>query len=212
MEWIAATLLTGVVTFAATNVDDIFVLTVFYAQVNGTLRNRHIVAGQYLGFGAIVCISLLGCLLGLVVPLAWIGLLGLLPIAMGIRRFLARHAGAGLAPVAKLDVPAAQASLLAGCFSRQTLSVAAVTLANGGDNLSIYTPLFASSSAARVLVLLSVFGVGVAGWCYAGYRLARQPTVAQAFARYGHIIVPFVLVGLGLYIMVESGTFTLLSP
>jgi cadmium resistance protein CadD (predicted permease) len=48
-------------------------------------------------------------------------------------------------------------------------------------------------------------------WCYAGHRLARQPAVAQAFSSYGYIVVPFVLVALGLYILLESSTFTLLQ-
>jgi cadmium resistance transport/sequestration family protein len=211
MECITAALITGIVTFAATNVDDILVLTVFYCQVNGTLRKRHIVAGQYLGFSALVLISLLGFLIGLVVPHEWIGLLGLIPIAIGIRKFLYRHAEVGQDQMIKLEVEAAKSSFLSGLFSRQTFSVAAVTFANGGDNIGIYTPLFASSSSVRVLVLLGVFFVLLGMWCYFGYRLACQSAVAQAFSRYGHIFVPFILVALGLYIMVESGTFNLLK-
>jgi cadmium resistance protein CadD (predicted permease) len=33
--------------------------------------------------------------------------------------------------------------------------------------------------------------------------------MARALARYGHVLVPFVLIGWGLYIMLESGTFRL---
>lgn len=149
--------------FHATNVDDILVLTVFYSQVNGTLRKRHIVAGQYLGFTALVLISMLG----------------LLPIAIGINKFLHCDDEVEVKQLEKLGVEAAKSSLLSGLFSRQTFSVTAVTFANGGDNIGIYSPLFASSSAVRILVLLGVFFVLLAVWCYAGYRMARQPTVAQ---------------------------------
>jgi cadmium resistance protein CadD (predicted permease) len=50
--------------------------------------------------------------------------------------------------------------------------------------------------------------VGV--WCAIAYLLTRQPMIAQVLSRYGHAIVPYVLIGLGLFIMYERGTFRLL--
>ena len=50
--------------------------------------------------------------------------------------------------------------------------------------------------------------VGV--WCIIAYQLTRQPTIARILSRYGHAVVPFVLIGLGLFIMYERGTFSLL--
>lgn len=41
--------------------------------------------------------------------------------------------------------------------------------------------------------------------------MTRHPLVARVLARYSHIIVPFVLIGLGLYILIESGTLGLLG-
>lgn len=48
----------AIVAFAATNIDDIFVLTLFFAQKN--LKRWHIVVGQYLGIGGLISISLVG--------------------------------------------------------------------------------------------------------------------------------------------------------
>ena len=100
---------------------------------------------------------------------------------------------------------------LSGLFSRQTLGVAAVTFANGGDNLGIYTPLFAGSSLIRLGIFLVVFFALVGGWCYAGFLLSRRPIIAEICSRYGRLLVPFVLVGLGVYILIESGAATLMS-
>lgn len=47
----------SVTTFAATNLDDLFLLTMFFAR---RVTARRIVAGQYLGFAAIVLVSLAG--------------------------------------------------------------------------------------------------------------------------------------------------------
>ena len=207
MQWFFAALATGAITFAATNIDDIFLLMLFFSQVNKTFHRWHIVAGQYLGFTALVLMSLFGFLIGLLIPRAWIGLLGMVPILLGLRQWLNR---------AKADekelAEAAQSrrASKAGSFSAMT-SVATVTFANGGDNIGIYTPLFASSDLPTLIVMLSVFYTLLAVWCYAGYAITRQRMVAHALTHYGHFVVPFVLVGLGVYIIVENGTLTWLG-
>ncbi len=75
----------GVSTFAATNIDDIIVLMLFFSQKRA--RTRHIIIGQYLGFAVLIAASLPGFFGGMLLPKEWIGLLGLLPITIGIRQF-----------------------------------------------------------------------------------------------------------------------------
>src|ERR1700759_2189797 len=86
MSLILSILAASVTTFAATNLDDIFLLTVFFAR---RVPTRRIVAGQYLGFAAIVVVSL-GVVWGVVlaIPRDWIRLLGVLPLAVGIKELL----------------------------------------------------------------------------------------------------------------------------
>lgn len=90
--------------------------------------------------------------------------------------------------------------------------MAAVTLANGSDNISIYVPLSASSSWDSLLVILGVFFTLVGVLCYAAYKLTHQKAIANLLTRYGHNLVPFVLIGLGAFIVVESGILALLNP
>ncbi|HEY9827308.1 MAG TPA: cadmium resistance transporter, partial [Stenomitos sp.] len=105
-------------------------------------------------------------------------------------------------PIAK-GTPALLKSLL----SPRTYQVAAVTLANGGDNIGIYVPLFANSTRFELGIMLGVFMAMIALWCFIAQYLARHPWFARPLTRYGHRIVPFVLVGLGIFIFVESGTY-----
>lgn len=207
MPAIASTLFTAVVTFIATNIDDIFILMVFFSSVDARFRRRHVVIGQYLGFVALVAISLPGFFGSLFIPQEWIGLLGLAPIYLGIRKWLDRQDDQ---PAAQTALPATSSpALLSSLFHPKTYGVAAVTFANGGDNLGIYTPLFASQSASQLAITLAVFLILVAVWCLLGYRLARHPGVAYAMFRYGHVLVPFVMVGLGVFIILENGTLEL---
>jgi cadmium resistance transport/sequestration family protein len=207
---ISSAVITGIVTFAATNVDDLFILMLFFSQTDAAFRRRHIVAGQYLGFAALVAISLFGFFGSFIFPTAWIGLLGLLPIAMGVKKLLYRRENAYRAELDKARNESSRLSILSSLFSRQTLTVTAVTFANGGDNLGIYTPLFASSNFFYLGIFLFIFFALAGVWCYAGFLLSRRPLIAEIFSRYGRLLVPFVLVGLGVYILMKSGTAKLM--
>ncbi len=213
MNWIAAAIIAGITSFAATNIDDMVLSMLFFAQVDDTFRPRHIFVGKYLGFAALIAASLPGFFGGLIVPKAWIGLLGLVPIAIGISHLVKKENEEN-------DVQAVSGefnrksnspvSKLANLFNPQTLNVAAVTVANGGDNIGIYLPLFASSDLPRLVVILAVFSVMVGVWSYAAYLLTRQTAIARILTRYTKAVVPFVLIGLGIFILIESGSYRLL--
>lgn len=193
---------TGITAFSATNLDDIVILMLFFSQVSAVFRQKHIITGQYLGFAALVFASLPGFFGGMLVPQSWIGMLGIVPIAIGVSRLLNPDEEAE----ETLPDSANATSPLAGLFSPQTYSVAAVTVANGGDNVGIYVPLFASCTWESLVVVLSVFFALVAVWCYAARQLTRVPAIGEALTRYGNQLVPFVLMGLGTMILLESHT------
>lgn len=193
---------TGVTAFSATNIDDLVILMLFFSQVDKTFRHWHIFIGQYLGFSALVATSLTGFFGGLIFPQAWIGLLGLMPIAIGMNLLLKREKEESeIEAEIKTSDP-----FITRFLSPQVCSVAAVTFANGGDNIGIYIPLFASSNGWSLLVILSVFFLLVGLLCYAAYQSTRQRAIADTLTYYGNALVPFVLIGLGTFIMWDSGT------
>ncbi|MEH1817572.1 MAG: cadmium resistance transporter [Nostoc sp.] len=205
----------GIIAFIATNIDDIIILLIFFSQVDGNFRRRHILLGQYLGFAAIIIASLPGFFGGLVIQREWIGLLGLLPIGIGIHHLVYKEEDTITVQTVSSDFnqPTSTNPVLSFVLSilhRQTYKVAAVTIANGGDNISVYVPLFAGHNLASLGVIISVFFIMVGIWCAIAYFLSRQPTIADLLNRYGQAVVPFVLIALGLFIMYDRGTFTLL--
>jgi cadmium resistance protein CadD (predicted permease) len=81
----------GISAFVATNIDNIFLLMMFFSSSYSssmTFPLRQIVLGQYLGISLLIAISALGSLNALVVPPYFIGLLGIVPIAIGSKRLL----------------------------------------------------------------------------------------------------------------------------
>jgi cadmium resistance transport/sequestration family protein len=193
----------GAMAFTATNLDDVIILMLLFSQVGTAFRRRHIVAGQYLGFGALVLISLSGFFGSLLLPRPWIGLLGVLPIVIGLSQLLSADDDQEDAEAEQLPLAVAPGLSL---LSPQTASVAAITVANGGDNVGIYMPMFASTDALGLGITLAVFFGLVGIWCVAAYRLARVEAIATLMTQYGSYLVPFVLMGLGVLILVDSHT------
>ena len=88
MNWFVSALITGAVAFSATNIDDIVFLTLFFSQ---TPYRWQVVLGQYLGFTALVLVSLIGFFGGQILPHQWLRLFGIAPIAIGIRKLFAKR-------------------------------------------------------------------------------------------------------------------------
>jgi cadmium resistance protein CadD (predicted permease) len=185
----------GVALFVATNLDDIFILLVFYADPR--FRARNIVAGTYLGMTALVLISVVAALVALVIPPAYVKLLGLIPIALGIKSLIDLWRGQDD------DDEEERARSAQASAPSQALVIAAVTLANGGDNIGVYTPVFAIQSGYETIVVVAVFAVMTALWCGLAYWLVNHPTMGAPIRRYGHRILPFVLIGVGVMVMLS---------
>ncbi|GBO52412.1 cadmium resistance transporter [Pseudanabaena sp. lw0831] len=204
MEWFVGTVAIAITAFTATNIDDILILTIFFAQVDNKFRPRHILIGQYLGFALVILASLPGYFGGLIIDHKWIGLLGLLPISIGVKDLFQKQEEI---MVQSCAVPEQGKSSL---IAPQTYHVAAVTFANGGDNIGIYIPLFASSNAVSLSITIATFLILIAVWCYTAYQFSTHPVIAKFLTQYSDAIVPFVLIALGIYILYESKTYQLL--
>ncbi len=202
MNGLLTAISTGFTAFTATNLDDILILMLFFSQVNSLFRKRHIIAGQYLGFAALVLASLPSFFSSLLLPRPCVGLLGLVPIAIGISRLVNSNDEED----SNSEETQTQPTWFNSFISPQAYSVAAVTFANGGDNIGIYMPLFASCTWQNLAIILSVFFSMVGVWCFAAYKLTQVSAIADNLTRYGNYLVPFVLISLGVLIVIDSGT------
>jgi cadmium resistance protein CadD (predicted permease) len=207
------TLMTAVISFAATNLDDLLILTLFFSETNHSFRWWHIVAGQYVGFIALLGISLLGFLGSLVIPREWMGFLGLAPVVIGIGKFFPRRREeVGMIPKPENPGPLSSPPSILGHFlAPKTYLVASVTFANGGDNIGIYTPLFASGDLTFLAAVISIFLLLLAAWCLFGCQLARRVNAQGTVSKYGPQVVPWVLIGLGMYIIWTNGSLRLIG-
>lgn len=195
------TIISAIGVYISTSIDYLIVLIILFAQISQNKQKWHIYAGQYLGTGLLVGVSLVAAYVVNFVPKAWmVGLLGLIPIYLGIRFAIV---GEGEEEEEEEEIiERLEQSKATQLFWTVTL----LTIASGGDNLGIYIPYFASLDWAQTLVALLVFAIGVIIFCELSRVLSSIPLISETIEKYERIIVPLVFIPLGLYIMYESGT------
>jgi cadmium resistance protein CadD (predicted permease) len=185
----------GIAAFIASNLDDTFILILLFSSLS--FQTRYIIIGQSLGIGVLIMISALGALSVLALPPFLIALMGLIPIALGVKRLVEHqkritsknktsqdNKGQGLIPF---------------------LTVSGITISNGGDDIGVFTPLFAKyNTVAEITTLVTIFMAMTLVWCILTYYFVNHPLIVTRIQRFGNIITPFVLIGLGLYILADA--------
>lgn len=200
MESLATLIGLGIGVFVSTNIDDVFVLVAFFADKKFSVAE--VVIGQYAGVIILFMVSVIATLISLIIPPAYVGLLGLAPIVIGTRKLY------GLRHDRKKEedwqsVPDTRD------HSRR-LAVAAVTIANGGDNIAIYTAFLATRNGYEVSAIGFLFAVMTGLWCFAANWLVKHRALGAPIRDHAHRVVPFVLIGLGVLIFVRTGTISAL--
>lgn len=192
----AAGLTLGLVGLSATNVDNFIVL------VSAFGARRESKTAVCLGFavGALIllAISLVFSLLGELIPVRYLGYLGVIPIYLGIRGLTQSVQQTSKSP----GPPEKQ--------SRHTLktiiAVLVLTLAGGTDTLAVIAPLLAESNVVGLWAVCSGYMIAVMGLvALLGYALSH-PAITNPLRRYGSRIGPAVMVLIGLYILVNTAT------
>ena len=192
----------AVVLFISTDLDDVVVLLRFFADPR--FRIRQIVAGQFIGIALLYLVSVVGSWVSLVLPPGVIGLLGLVPITMGLKSAWELWTSSD----ANEQVSAEYRGSPIG--NANIAAVFAVTIANGGDNVSVYIPLFAMRSGSNIAIMGIVFGIMTAIWLTFAYWLTRHRAIGAPVRRYARQLMPFVFIALGVFILYQGGTVKLL--
>ncbi|COK10927.1 Cad superfamily protein [Streptococcus pneumoniae] len=194
------TIISAIGVYISTSIDYLIILIILFAQLSQNKQKWHIYAGQYLGTGLLVGASLVAAYVVNFVPEEWmVGLLGLIPIYLGIRFAIV---GEDAEEEEEEIIERLEQSKANQLFWTVTL----LTIASGGDNLGIYIPYFASLDWSQTLVALLVFVIGIIIFCEISWVLSSIPLIFETIEKYERIIVPLVFILLGLYIMYENGT------
>lgn len=199
---IFSTLVQALALFVATNIDHLALLALWF--VHGQNRpgtTARICAGQYVGFGVILAVTVvLSAISGLVIPQEYLRFLGLIPLALGIKAAIG-EIRERLSAEEDDDEDEGEAQLKGKKVS--VGAVALVTMANGGDEVAAYLPVFALSTWWQIALFCAVF-LALAGVLLALARfITGRMGLAEVLERFEAIIFPSVLILLGVLILAD---------
>lgn len=196
------TIVSAIVSYIATSIDYIVILVVLFTQMKKRKNGvRDIVLGQYLGFTILIVISLLAAFGLAFIPQQWIGLLGLIPIFIGLKVLFEKDEG---------DEEDEEILESTNRFSSFILSVTVIMLAAGGDNLGVYIPYFTVLNTIELIVTIVIYYIAAAVLLYLCQRVSAVKGISETVEKYEKIIVPIVFLALGIMIMSENGTFSMI--
>jgi cadmium resistance protein CadD (predicted permease) len=197
--------------FVGTNIDNAVVTMALVAGAPEE-RARRIALGQVIGFVVLVAVAAAAAALLFEFSAAVVGLLGLVPLAIGLRGLATlvqrRHDGEDEEKPGRGRRRPLRAEQRA--VGRSLTAATLITISAGGDNLAVYIPLFRVGGAANVGAILAVFVVGEALLTWIVLAGGRHPKARAVMLRLGHLAVPLLLCCIGVLVMVEAGTFSLL--
>lgn len=193
------TIVTAAILYIATAVDLLVILLIFFARAKTRKEYRDIYIGQYVGSVTLIVVSLIFAFVLNYVPEKWIlGLLGLIPIYLGIK--VAIYDDCEGEKRAKKELNEKGLSKLVG-------TVAIVTIAScGADNIGLFVPYFVTLSVTDLLITLFVFLILIFFLVFTAQKLANIPGVGEIVEKFSRWIMAVIYIALGLYIIIENDT------
>ena len=193
------TIVTAAILYIATAVDLWVILLIFFAKAKTKKEYRDIYIGQYVGSVTLIVVSLFFAFVLNYVPEKWIlGLLGLIPIYLGIK--VAIYDDCEGEKRAKKELNEKGLSKLVG-------TVAIVTIAScGADNIGLFVPYFVTLSVTNLLLTLFVFLILIFFLVFTAQKLANIPGIGEIVEKFSRWIMAIIYIALGLFIIIENDT------
>lgn len=183
-------LILAAVGYVSTNVDNLVLMGTISA---GHPDQRAVTNGYIAASVAVLVASVAFIFLSLLIAPNLIGYLGLLPIALGLRMLLGSGgdptSGSGKAPAA--------------------MSIAAVLFANSSDTIAVFGSLIAESERHVIVALLVGFVLASIAWLALIRRASNRLLSSSRVQSMAMRVMPFVMIAIGIYILLDSGTDTL---
>lgn len=193
---------TSIILYSGTAVDLLIILMLFFAKRKSRKDIINIYLGQFLGSVSLILLSLLFAFVLDYIPSKEIlGLLGLIPIFLGIKVLLLGDSDGEA--IAKEGLRKDNKNLI--------FLVAMITFAScGADNIGVFVPYFTTLNLANLIVALLTFLVMIYLLVFSAQKLAQVPSVGETLEKYSRWFVAVVYLGLGIYILIENNSFDML--
>jgi cadmium resistance protein CadD (predicted permease) len=182
--------------FLATNLDNLTLLVALLARYRS--RTSNVVAGY------VACMLFVGLIsFGIgkaadIVPVRYLGLLGLIPVSIGVVGIIKLLRTRGQGPATEeTPIDGAKSAFFASLLTQ---------LGNVGDTIVTFSILFADSSPLADILVIFTLGAMTASFVIVAIYAIRHPAVSHWIERYAHRVTPFILIIVGAYILTNTAT------
>ena len=193
---------TSIILYSVTAVDLLIILMLFFAKRKSRIDIINIYLGQFLGSVSLILLSLLlAFVLNYIPSKEILGLLGLIPIFLGLKVLLLGDSDGEA--IAKEGLRKDNKNLI--------FLVAMITFAScGADNIGVFVPYFTTLNLANLIVALLTFLVMIYLLVFSAQKLAQVSSVGEILEKYSRWFIAVVYLGLGIYILIENNSFDIL--
>jgi len=176
--------------FVATNMDNLLMVTGLLAA--SSVRGR-VVLGYLLSAGVVIALALIIGRLGDFVDARYVGLLGLLPVALGLRGLIRLIRGS--------SEVSTRAEAVTGVWA-----TVAVILPMSGDSLAVYAPLLADTRPAMDAVIIVTLSLSALAMVSLSSALVARPALRDAIGSAGAWIMPLLMICVGIYVLLDTAS------
>ena len=182
--------------YVATNLDNFILLVALLARYRN--HSSKVVAGFFV---SVLIFAFAGLWIGKaadIVPVEYLGLLGFVPISIGVVELVQLRRSKSKETMTKEISVDGEQKVFVTTLSSQ--------LGNGADTVIIFGVLFIDSvPSADFLTILTLAAMAVI-FVFVGIYAVRHPALCEWIDRYAYRIMPFVLIIVGVYIVANTAT------
>ena len=182
--------------FVSTNLDNLLLLVAMYSRYEH--QTRMVTAGYFAGMVLVAIITIAIGEVGGLIPLNYLGFLGVIPMMMGVFALLKLFRNAK----SEDSIHIASGSSRVSIF----LALMTIQLSNSADSILTFSTLFADSSDPADYVVAPTFFVMAGIFSAVAYYSVRHPRLSQFLGRYGPYVTPFILMLVGYYILSDTAS------
>ncbi|MEN2768173.1 cadmium resistance transporter [Ornithinibacillus xuwenensis] len=187
-----------IITFIATGLDEMIMLILLFSLTKSDQDVRNVYIGQQIGMSVVLCLVLLGVYGIAQFTGKWIGLLGFIPIVLGVMALF----------IGEDDDDEERLFNKTALFSNVVIRVIILAIAGGAEELAIYIPYFSSLVSTEVILASITFIIMIPIWSSICRKLAAFGMIPHKLEKYQRFIVPILFIGIGVHILIEQHTIS----
>ena len=183
--------------FIATNLDNLLLLVV----LQGANRRRRtlVLVGYLTSAVLVVLVSAIGVMIGEILDAGLVGYLGLVPLLLGCRMLY-------LAWMSEHDTQEEVETMSSETAAGLWLGTTGLMMGNSGDSIAVLLPLLADTNKAGEWLIVVIYLAVALLWAALAGLISGQRHLALRLELGGEKIVPWIMIGVGLYILLDTAT------